>query len=514
MAPLSLKTSLLILIPLCLSITSIFYPPVLGVDFSSHVLAFDAFQDGALWNHTFALNPDNIAQDKQAFLSWWTPGPSHLLWLLSLGGLSLGTSISVSLFVLSICGLAGYHHLYKELEISDKISYWSLLYIVCSWHFLYTFRRFQGGELLLFAVLPWMMLFICRVSSHRISDYPKILIWILIGAFAKLSALIAGLATLLGNAIIPFSDEKFLSQRRFILISKALLTFLLTYGIVYYLFARHGATPSNLNCTPMEPMQGVLLAIGLPLHSIFALGSIFGRIYPGWSSNYLFLTCSSLVSILIYIALIKNSALIKYRAYLISFLAIYISIHSYFFLCGACVSPEDRLFRPIAFLILPGLLTWVRKIHLPLLRAGAIFLLVLSASYGVASYVYRINIIQSSSSQSSRGFSYSNIPQEVVDNLNHIDKTLPAGNNLFYIGDKQLVHEIQSHRAHSFQTKSVISSATKLHGKVDRLIVVIPAHSSDKKTHDVILSSFVNYERGSWKLSKRAGWSFYSQNAQ
>lgn len=112
---------------------------------------------------TFDFRDD--AQETFERISWWPPSYQLLPWIcMRFAGLSLGDAVKATVWLLLLTGLTGWF-LYFRKSLSVKWSI-ALLCALASWRFVHHWMDFyDGGEILLFAFCPWVLLFLGKVIS-------------------------------------------------------------------------------------------------------------------------------------------------------------------------------------------------------------------------------------------------------------------------------------------------------------------------------------------------------------
>jgi len=110
-------------------------------------------------------DPADISRDRSYFLSWWSPGQYLIPGALTLTGLRPGPALTLTTGISLWCCLMGWICVARRFAFSPLAA---ALLIVFMASFRYSTRSFQtynGREILLQGVTPWLILAGCRVPE-------------------------------------------------------------------------------------------------------------------------------------------------------------------------------------------------------------------------------------------------------------------------------------------------------------------------------------------------------------
>ncbi|NJN85121.1 MAG: hypothetical protein HC881_00790 [Leptolyngbyaceae cyanobacterium SL_7_1] len=132
-------------------------------------------------------DPNDMSQDSQIWVAWWSPGIA-LAYLPALSsGLSMGTAARITSYVLTIAGSWGWLTVADLLQANllTKLSIGLILSLYAIGNSLLSAALLEGGDILPFAVVPWLISYtICLVTLLEHSDkqfYLKLLHSLLLG---------------------------------------------------------------------------------------------------------------------------------------------------------------------------------------------------------------------------------------------------------------------------------------------------------------------------------------------
>lgn len=510
-------------IPLFYAIISLIAPPMLWSDSASGFLVWTSMDTGAAWNCYFTPDSNDIARDIQSFRTWWSPGQYLFTGWLTITGLSLGRALTVTALFGSWLGLEGFRRLYAHLGFSPAVVAWSLIVIATGWLFAWPFGIFIGGELVLFAGFPWIVLIALKLESRPWLQTAALPVLFLFGALLKLSFPIIALSVLAGlwfvrhRWIWPLTSTKILDSARLAVVMA------LFYATLWAVFLSKGPTPSSGHAEAIVPFShwSAVVLLG-PFSGLTSIGSALARIFffPGHSLLSNSAQLSALLWALVPLALgayllaWRGGPSRAYGALFAGFLLVYIALFGWLYATGRAVSLEDRHFRPAALLLLPGLMHVIASHQARWVRVALTATLILSGSYGVASFFNRAHHIHRIANVGAHGFTQHSISPGALAALHRLDVALPAGNNLVVTSSPEIALELQHVRVlstHAEMESLAWLGSQKYRGRVDRLVVVISDQESRKGKAQALLSSIVDYAPESWGDHVVDGWHFFHQ---
>ena len=322
------------------------------------------FSDGANWN---TLNYPSVANPVYSYyVAWWTPGQWMIPWLI-MSVFSIESTQAVQAILITIClplALLGYGRLLTKLKFSKTIVFASLLCIVTNQLFYWHSIMYYGGDLLLLTFFPFFLLFLLRIKNENY--FRSLLLFLLIGfigVFFKNTFLLV----LLGA--ITFLNARPSSLSKVRKIGFLIPTFII--GVIVLLFhISSGETPSSAsdvigyNGIPNDVVGDLTVALSSPFNSFFRYDSLVKFLFQtgGWGYayfNYL-LILPAILSMLFLRYLHKmKSDNSDYKLLLIQFSVPVFIVFTVMYLRDSAVSYDMRHFAPIAFLFIPGILSWI-----------------------------------------------------------------------------------------------------------------------------------------------------------
>ena len=91
------------------------------------------------------------------FQTWWSPGqyiiPGTFVWF----GTDYGLAISLTALIATVVGVLGWAQVARSFDVSAFVLFLFIFGLVSFRYVTAPFRVYNGGEVLLFAVLPWSL---------------------------------------------------------------------------------------------------------------------------------------------------------------------------------------------------------------------------------------------------------------------------------------------------------------------------------------------------------------------
>jgi hypothetical protein len=472
-------------------------------------------ESGSAFNYYRYPDSNNIAKDVESFATWWTPGQYIIPGLLSrILNVNLGLSISITIIVSSIMGLWGLYKLYRLLKFNELISIGSVLILATQQYYSLPFSIYNGGEVLLFGGMPWIIQFSLRYKEMRLPYSILFILLCLIGFIFKSSFLICLLAIFLTLVLLriqetfeiskfSFADVKTVFTRKNITyVLKLSAIFLIVFFIIYTTFLSKGKTPMISARDNTETLMNVFFPIAAPFTSVFSIDRFLVRLFgfPGYKYtfkiNYLlfYIPISLLYLYLMLRIFFKVKLNNCYKTLLFSFTCVYIIFFIVNYFRKAAISYESRHLLISGLIFLPGLLSYVYKKNTRKLTKGffTIFI-ILTCIYGTVSFAVRKIGIKENCTLGKDGFNHCIIDKKTLKILQRLDSSLKEGNNIFYIISPEIALEIKENRFLIFDPYSDFSSKSYL-GNVDNLILFLPKNFEGNGKEKLITESFKDYE--------------------
>jgi hypothetical protein len=501
--------------------TALVERPKVDSDASSGMLVWSSMEKGAGWNRALAPDPANIAEDRQEFMTWWSPGQYLAVGPLHRAGLSWGVSIAVATLLCSLIGVFGYWRLFICLGFSGATSAWSAAVLATVWHVTRNYGEFPGGELPLFAVEPWLLGLIFRQRPFGIASAATFAAVYLVGAMAKLSFCVAALAALAGVCLDGFLAAP--SARRLLaLAAKGAAAVGAAHLILWSVFLRHGATPANIGAHG-QPWWYVLPAVlALPAGSVLGLGSLLWRIllFPGHallaSPAHLapFLWAFAVGIMTVAAASARRTPLPSHYGPMVGgAVAAFALILGILITAGAPISIEDRQFFPMGALLLPAIVELARTGFPEACRQAARLGLGFACAYGIAALVVHARQLAQVSNVGRAGFTQHIISPRalaVLHELDDLDSSVTSG-MLVYVPSPEISFELRHARVLSTFDLSLAPEELRRvtrHGRVPLLVVLSNPVLREGGRDEIVRRSFADYSPAGWKRRDVGEWTF------
>ncbi len=491
-------------------------PPLLFSDTATGLLAWHNFVQGGSWNTIIEPSAANLALNIEQPITWWSPGQYVPLGLLVSAGLPLGAAM----LLLALCSAwsltAGLVCFARELEAPASTLPWVALTAAGSWHTLYAFGMFIGGEVVLIALFPWIILAGWRLREHpvlRIILLPPLL---LLGSFAKHSFAIYALG------LIAFLWLETLRGRPRSLRSciSATLPFI-TVGMLY-LVGRHlvfasGPMPSDpgqLHRTAAESFG--FSALG-PVLAATGGGSLAGRVFTllglpfeiAWQRLAPALVLLAPFCLALYTWLALSSRPLERLAGIIALVAV--AILALLLWRGGSISLEDRHFRPAGVLLMAvyAVLAFAAELRVRVIARGV---LLFTLIFGIAAAFQRHYSLSRHVYAAGDHSAIADLTPAAQAELRHLDKAAGGTNAILYLSRAELsalVHSARLIVTDASDHNAAWLAAQPRHGRVALLTLVLPATFDQDGRGSVLRASFIDYPAAVWTCHSVDGWDFW-----
>jgi hypothetical protein len=184
------------------TIAGLLYPPSLSHDAGWGMQEWRTLAAGGPFNNTVSPDPADISRDQASFVTWWSPGQYLIPGVLTLLGLRLGTALTVTAGACLLCSLIGWVRVAKYFALSPVTAMLLVAFIATFRYSTVPFGIYNGGEILLQGLTPWLILAGCQIpflSAVRAAALACLAVWI--AFFAKLTGVMVASAALLVGAV-------------------------------------------------------------------------------------------------------------------------------------------------------------------------------------------------------------------------------------------------------------------------------------------------------------------------
>jgi len=492
-------------------------PPVIAHDSIIGFETWRSMQEGAGWNQIVAPDPTDLSRTTSGFLAWWSPGQYLPAGWLMRCGLPLGTAVLLTAFVGS-CSLAfGLWRLCLALGTTRRAAELAALAAVVTWHTLYAFGMFNGGEVALIAVWPWIVL-----GAWRLRGRPAVQTWVLplllvAGSYAKLSF------SLYAAGLLAFLWWEAARERRWAwrpLVREGAR--LALAGAIYlalwsWLHLSRGDTP--MRAAGATASLGSLLgfAFSAPWFAALGVGSLAGRWFAtqglagdaSWDTVRLPLLCGGAVGGASYIYLLCHRERLMRLAGTVSLIAVLLLVALK--VRGGTISLEDRHLRPAGVLLLAVCACWATGPRAWPRRCAATAL-VLAMAFGLGAAVQRIGNLRRSAVRADNRISVLDVDRSSLRLLEQVDRP----GRIIYLQNMNLVPAVQ--HAHVLLPDEAAHPAAwyaahPIFGRAPSLVLVLAGRDAADGIDAAVRARFRDYRESDWRQIGRGTWDFWIADA-
>jgi hypothetical protein len=504
-----------LLIPIILFLVSLYIRPTIQVDSGFGFLALRSMLEGSGFNMVSEPDAANIANDVAEFQVWWTPGqylvPGVLVWL----GMSYGVAVSLTTFLSTVIGVIGWAQVARSFGVTRFVLLAFLSSLVTFRYATLSFQMYHGGEILLFAVVPWC-LYLQRyaVLKPPIACFAITLLLAALLFVAKLVGLIVFAANVLAISLFEIARQRRLSAA--VLSMLAAATVVAICFVVFWL-ARGAAGTITISVTALT---GVVLSAGSgePSSWPVILFPLSGAVFSGFSAldlltrrlslavTYLLGPLSLTLLFWIWYRLLHT----RYRTMatiLLVIITFYTSAFVLIFIYVPLGEISERFLRYAGILSLLLLLVALDQWRTRVAKGIALAVVAVFAAYGFTSYAVGARGLM-------RGHYY--------DPVSGTSQRIVSPVVLEYLRSEMREHNWERavavlptpESAIAIPRFRIITPPTRQNwfGRVEKIFVVVPKWISENGEAEALLKSFVDCKASNWsKLHFDDGTVIYSQ---
>jgi hypothetical protein len=376
---------------------SLLVPPFIEDDSATGFQAWRGTLLGAA-NSVIAPDPANIAQDSFQFQTRWSPGQYLVPGAISLLGLPLGAAMTLTVALALLCCLIGWMFVVRTFAPNTPLS---LLVVVLVGSFRYStfaFRTYRGGEILLQAVTPWLILAANRVPEMSVVRAALLAAGaVLIAFMAKLTGLIVVAAALVAASLVSIAVGRRISHG----ILGGALGAVMAFVIIYVSFLSRGPTPASELESSLPFFGSIAYSSFVPWVAGISWPELMTALFFGsrdMSGDMSYTMPNSYFVVIVPAALLIMYLVVSFRLEpahelklkyfsLVSY-GIVVTVFIFLFSRGANIYLEERHFRSVGTLLFLCALVNLRSAETPIWARNLFLALCgLMAFYGLGSFL-------------------------------------------------------------------------------------------------------------------------------
>jgi hypothetical protein len=377
---------------------SLLVPPFIEDDSATGFQAWRGTLLGAA-NSVTAPDPANIAQDSFQFQTRWSPGQYLVPGAISLLGLPLGAAMTLTVALALLCSLIGWMCVVRAFATNTPLALLVVGLVACFHYSTFAFRTYRGGEILLQAVTPWLILAANRVPE--MSGVRAALLAagaVLVAFMAKLTGLIVVAAALVAASFISIAVGRRISHGIFGGVLGAVTAFV----VIYVSFLSRGPTPASELESPIPLFDSIAFSSFVPWVAGISWPELMTALF--WSRFFVSrdLDLSSMPAeylativppalLIMYLVVgfrLETAQKLKLRYFSLVSYGIVVAIFICLFSRGANIYLEERHFRFVGTLLFVCALVASRSAGTPIwARNSFLALCALMAFYGLGSFL-------------------------------------------------------------------------------------------------------------------------------
>lgn len=492
--------------------------PFLLHDSSIGLLVWEHFIHGGTFQHLSAPLVNDLSRDAEYMIAWWSPGQYLLAGPIAWLGFNYGQAVSLAVFLACVLAGWGWYRLARQVGLGASAGAVMAAAQVLSYHTLYGYGAFIGGEVAVQASLPW---FLRLAWALRASLRAQLLIMPVIlcaGAFLKHSLMIP----LLGIAVFWWWEQGIRKAWAVRPMAVYLLflgsAVLLGYGFWNWAFLSRGATPLSTGNT-----FTVAGALGFPLIGPWlastGLGAVGGRLafqqgihvadfWMQWSGAMI---GAGLVANALLAWLLARHPTPGFARLVGSVVAMNVGVFAVLYFRGSAIDMVDRYFYAAGAMLmaaacaaLPGLAGRAR------LLCGTGVGLCMLAGTGMA--MVRTWSMWNAMPVGTTGYAQQQVSAEVLRRLHELDAA--EGDSLFVIPEPEVALEIRWHRRWLLALDETARSTERYQGHGPRL-VVLERRSASVPDGSVPgwAGRFADYDAAAWRREILGEWQIWRHDS-
>lgn len=506
---------------LALALAVFWAPPQISPDTATGLLAWKNYASGGTWNTLALPDPTDIARTVEEPVTWWSPGQYAPLGLLVSASLSLGNGMILLALISALSTVTGCVLLARSLGAPPAAWPWIAAAVAGTWHGLYPFGMFIGGEVVQIALWPWVALVAWQVRDRPLALIGTLPPLLLVGTLGKHAFAIWALALL----TFVWIERLRPNWRGPAAIWRATWP-VVAAGLAYLLLRTLALPPSS--SSPSDPDQlhrTFALALGFnahaPLLAATGAGSVIGRAFflrgldyeDGWNHLALVLAVGAPLSLVAYGWLaLRNRALERFAGIVA---LVGVGVLLILMWRGGSISLEDRHHRPAGLLLLM-VVAAAGASSVRQLSILARFLVVTVVIFGIGASWQRHRTLHRLGSAVVQRVSIPDLSIAAARALQQAAASASGTDAIVYLPNPVLTVAASGGRL--LVTDAVDRDSTWIarhtyRGRVSAVLLVLPtAFASDDRAAS-LRASFLDYRPQDWTHQRIDGWDFWQAGA-
>lgn len=497
-------------------------PPLVSYDPAFGWLRWYGLLQGAPFDATLGPDPADIARDIVNAASWWSPGQYLAPGLLTLTGLRLGTTIPIVAGLSNLPALLGWIAVARAFALGPRVALAATVLIATFRYASSAYGLYSGGEILLQAATPWIVLAAWRIP-HVTAGGAALMAFVAVAAgfIAKLNGLIVAAAALPAASAIALYHMRRVTPGMIGGAAGALVTVMLIY-ILW--FAAKPVTHFAGGGDGFGTVR-LLFALSAPWTAALSWQDFLvwllqtpGRVVVEGAAPLVWFGLAPLAALLAAAFAFDRGATEHERAlrrFALAMLAGFTALMLVLYLRDAPIPLEERHFRPVSMLLLLCLLAQaLRPGARRAIRYGLLGLCGAMACYGLVSFAARMVTAQHQTVDLS---SWTRQPNADAEALAAIRGAFAKEGRdaLFYLGAPELSATLPHTARMIVEAPGLMSeaaiTATPYRGRVKGSVVVLVSNNLPAAKAEAILRSFADYDPGGWRKTVYAKATVYRQ---
>ncbi len=477
-------------------------------------LIWDSMLRGASFNDWRLPDFADISRDQDLFMPVWSPGQYLFAGPLEWAGFSLGAAMNIVTTAFTVLGLVGWHRLYRSWNFPAASALLALGITAGSRHFALPFGIYNGGEVLLFGGMPWFLLLLGRWAALAPRQAVALVAALVVVAFLKLSGIVFALAALAAIVVYDVWPLRQIKWRRPLTAAVLVTAFMAAFYFFWIsqgwtaIEAKNGAAWASLPSRFLEGWAAAVMAM-------VSLGDLAARIFQRPGQQML----QSLDSVYL-IAGIPALALLawsgrrlwvshpQYVRFAAATAVFYVAAMALIYAKGSALLMEDRFYRPLALVLLVGIVHAVASAR-PAIRVPLGALAAATMVYGISSYVVRLQH-NLQAPLGSRGFHHGTLTHDGLALMRRELQGADSG-TVVWTMMPEIALEVRGARV---VVNAGIEQQLGLRiykGRTKRVLVFVDEAIFKDRQVELVLKSFVDYDRAKWVATKAGDATLFAQ---